>query len=99
MVRNGHHARGWQRLPTRSRPKPERGSMITEIPPRYWGPNLIISGNAFLLSGQSEAQRAFAVQRANIYQEEVQQVLRTIEKGSKTRTGELLLTAINKSTG
>jgi hypothetical protein len=82
-----------------SRPKLEGLFMITEIPPRYWGPNIVISGNAFLLSGQSEAQRAFAVQRANLYQVEVQQVLRTIEIGSKTKTGELLLTAISKTLG
>jgi hypothetical protein len=72
--------------------------MINSIPMQPYGRNIVINGNGFLLSGQSEAERAAALQKATKFQSDVWNILKTMEFVDKRQTAILLLAAINDNT-
>jgi hypothetical protein len=72
--------------------------MINAIPMQPYGRNIVINGNGFLLAGQSEGERAAAIQKANQFQSDVWNILKKMEYGDKRQTAILLLSAINDGT-
>jgi hypothetical protein len=73
--------------------------MVTAIPVQFFGLNITINGNPFLLAGQTAAERDAAVLRANQYQREVWDVFKQIEQYSHSDVGKLLMQEINQRTG